>query len=72
MAALGGVVNNRGEVVTTRTGHKPAVIVFSEEHQSFRGATYLLRPPVDAQRLVSVMKQLDRNGGIPYDLLGGY
>ena len=66
---LGEVVNNREEIVITRAGHEPVVIVSLEEYQSLRETAYLLRSPVNAQRLASAMEQFDRNDGIPRDLL---
>ena len=68
-AVLDEVVNNREEIVITRAGHEPVVIVSLEEYQSLRETAYLLRSPVNAQRLASAMEQLDRNDGIPHDLL---
>jgi prevent-host-death family protein len=68
-AVLDEVVNNREEIVITRAGHEPVVIVSLEEYQSLRETAYLLRSPVNAQRLASAMEQLDRNDGIPRDLL---
>ena len=45
------------------------MIVSLEEYQSLRETAYLLRSPVNAQRLASAMEQFDRNDGIPRDLL---
>ena len=68
-AVLDEVVNNREEIVITRAGHEPVVIVSLEEYQSLRETACLLRSPANAQRLASAMEQLDRNDGIPHDLL---
>ncbi len=44
-ATLDAVVDDREEVVVTRTGHDPVVIVSLDDYQSLKEAAYLLRSP---------------------------
>ena len=49
---LDSVVDDYEEVVITRAGHEPAVIVSLAEYQSLKETDYLLRNPVNAQHLL--------------------
>lgn len=42
---LDGVINDREEVVITRAGHEPVVIVSLEDYESLKEAAYLMRSP---------------------------
>jgi antitoxin YefM len=44
------VVNDREEVVITRSGHDPVVIVPLDDYQSLKETAYLLRSPANARR----------------------
>lgn len=48
---LDSVVNDRQEVVITRVGHEPVVIVSLDDYQSLKETAYLLRSPENARRL---------------------
>ena len=50
---INAVVDDREEVVITRAGHEPVVIVSLEDYQSLKEAAYLLRSPENARRLLA-------------------
>jgi antitoxin YefM len=66
---LDGVVNDREEVVVTRAGHEPVVIVSLEDYESLRETAYLMRSPVNARRLLDAMERLEAGGGEAHDLI---
>ena len=66
---LDSVVNDREEVVITRAGHEPVVIVSLEEFESLRETAYLLRSPANARRLLAAMERLESGSGEAHDLL---
>jgi len=47
---LDSVIDDCEEVVITRAGHAPAVIVSLAEYQSLKETDYLLRNPANAKR----------------------
>ena len=66
---LDGVVNDREEVVVTRAGHEPVVIVSLEDYESLRETAYLMRSPANARRLLDAMERLESGRGEAHDLL---
>ena len=50
---LDSVVDDWEEVVITRAGREPAVIVSLAEYQSLKETDYLLRNPANAKRLLA-------------------
>lgn len=68
---LDGVVDDREEVVITRAGHEPVVIVSLAEYESLRETAYLLRSPTNARRLLDAMEQLEGGRGVARDLVEG-
>jgi antitoxin YefM len=66
---LDSVVNDREEVVITRAGHEPVVIVSLDDYQSLKEIVYLLRGPENARRLVTAIEQLESGGGIQHELV---
>jgi antitoxin YefM len=60
---LDSVVDDREEVVVTRAGHEPVVIVSLEEYESLREAAYLMRSPANARRLLDAMERLEAEHG---------
>ena len=66
---LDGVVNDREEVVITRAGHDPVVIVSLAEYESLRETAYLMRSPANARRLLDAMERLEAGEGQGHDLL---
>jgi antitoxin YefM len=66
---LDSVVNDREEVVITRAGHEPVVIVSLADFESLRETAYLMRSPINARRLLDAMERLEAGGGEPHDLI---
>ncbi|QXT64016.1 type II toxin-antitoxin system Phd/YefM family antitoxin [Tessaracoccus palaemonis] len=66
---LDSVVDDREEVVITRAGHDPVVIVSLEEYEALKETAYLLRSPANARRLLDAMERLEGGRGEPHDLI---
>ena len=66
---LDAVVNDREEVVITRAGHEPAVIVSLDDYESLKETAYLLRSPVNARRLLESIDQLEAGNGVERELI---
>ncbi|ACV05226.1 type II toxin-antitoxin system prevent-host-death family antitoxin [Kytococcus sedentarius] len=66
---LDHVVDDREEVVITRAGHEPVVIVSLEEYESLRETAYLMRSPANARRLLDAMDRLEAGGGTEHELI---
>ncbi|MBF6211027.1 type II toxin-antitoxin system prevent-host-death family antitoxin [Nocardia puris] len=60
---LDSVVNDREEVVITRAGHEPVVMVSLDDYESLKETAYLLRSPANARRLLSAIERLEEGGG---------
>jgi antitoxin YefM len=65
---LDAVANDREEVVITRAGHEPVVIVSLEDYQSLKETAYLLRSPANARRLLGSIDRLENGGGVVREL----
>ena len=66
---LNSVVEDREEVVVTRAGHEPVVMVALDEYESLRESAYLLRSPENARRLLAAIDRLESGGGETRELL---
>lgn len=66
---LDSVTNDREEVVITRAGHEPVVIVSLADFESLRETAYLMRSPANARRLLDAMERLEAGGGSEHDLI---
>lgn len=66
---LDAVTNDREEVVITRAGHEPVVIVSLADFESLRETAYLMRSPANARRLLDAMERLESGAGVERDLL---
>ena len=66
---LDSVTNDREEVVITRSGHEPVVIVSLDDYQSLKETAHLLRSPANARRLLGAIAQLEGGGGQVRELL---
>ncbi|WP_405019062.1 type II toxin-antitoxin system prevent-host-death family antitoxin [Kitasatospora sp. NBC_00070] len=60
---LNAVTDDREEIVITRAGHEPVVIVSLEDYQSLKETAYLLRSPANARRLLASIDELENGGG---------
>lgn len=65
---LDSVVNDREEVVITRAGHEPVVMVSLDDYQSLKETAYLLRSPENARRLITAIERLESGEGGQHDL----
>jgi antitoxin YefM len=66
---LDSVVDDREEVVITRAGHDPVVMVALDEYESLKETAYLLRSPANARRLLAAIEDLENGGGVEHDLI---
>lgn len=66
---LDAVVDDREEVVVTRSGHAPVVIVSLEEYESLRETAYLMRSPTNARRLLDAMERLETGDGESHEIV---
>lgn len=66
---LDGVTNDREEVVITRAGHDPVVIVSLEDYESLKETAYLMRSPTNARRLLDAMERLESGRGETHEPL---
>jgi antitoxin YefM len=68
---LDSVTDDREEVVITRAGHDPVVIVSLEDYESLKETAYLLRSPANARRLLASIDELENGGGTVRELTTG-
>ena len=66
---LDAVVNDREEVIITRAGHEPVVIMSLADYESLRETAYLMRSPANARRLLDAVERLEAGDGQPHDLV---
>lgn len=66
---LDSVVDDREEVVITRAGHEPVVIVSLADFESLRETAYLMRSPANARRLLDAMERLESGDGEAHELV---
>ncbi|MBB2891675.1 antitoxin YefM [Flexivirga oryzae] len=66
---LDSVVNDREEVVITRAGHEPAVIVSLDDYESLKETAYLMRSPANARRLLDAIERLESGHGEHHELI---
>lgn len=66
---LDAVVNDREEIVITRAGHEPAVIVSLDDYESLKETADLLRSPANARRLLEAIDQLEAGKGEERELI---
>lgn len=66
---LDSVTEDREEVVITRAGHEPVVIVSLADFEALRETAYLMRSPANARRLLDAMERLESGGGDEHALV---
>lgn len=64
---LDTVTNDREEVIITRAGHEPVVVVSLDDYESLKETAYLLKSPANARRLLASIEQLENGGGTQRD-----
>ncbi|MFI6782588.1 type II toxin-antitoxin system Phd/YefM family antitoxin [Micromonospora sp. NPDC050276] len=68
-AELDSVINDAEEVVVTRSGHEPVVIVPLAEYESMKETEYLLRNPSNAAVLRRSMAELEKGDASERELI---
>lgn len=68
-ATLNRVVDDREEVVITRSGREPVVMVALSEYEALKETAYLLRSPENARRLLASIDRLESGHGEAHDLV---
>lgn len=63
------VIDDCEEIVVTRAGHEPVVIVSLAEYESLKETAYLLGTPANARRLYEAIDELKAGKGIERDLI---
>ncbi len=66
---LDSVVNDREEIIITRAGHEPVVLMSLADFESLRETAYLMRSPANARRLLDAMERLEDGRGEQHDLI---
>ncbi len=66
---LNAVVDHSEEVVITRTGREPVVIVSLADYESLKETAYLLRNPANARRLLTSIERLEQGNGLERELI---
>lgn len=65
---LDSVIDDREEVVITRAGRDPVVMVSLEDYQALKEAAYLVRSPENARRLLASIERLESGQGSQHEL----
>ena len=65
---LDTVVDDREEVIITRSGHDSVVMVALDDYESLKETAYLLKNPENARRLLASVDRLEHGGGVERDL----
>lgn len=66
---LDRVVDDREEVIITRAGHEPVVMVSLADYESLKETAYLLRSPENAQRLLRSIDRLEGGEGDEHNVI---
>lgn len=66
---LDSVINDREEVIITRAGHEPVVLMSLADFESLRETAYLMRSPANARRMLDAMERLEAGRGEEHDLV---
>ncbi|MDR1511906.1 MAG: type II toxin-antitoxin system prevent-host-death family antitoxin [Propionibacteriaceae bacterium] len=67
-AVFDSVVEDAEEIVITRSGHEPVVMVSLAAWSAMQETTYLLRSPANARRLRGAVANLDAGRGVEHEL----
>lgn len=68
-ATLDAVLDDREEVVITRAGKDPVVLVALDEYETLKETAHLLQNPTNARRLLASIERLEAGGGTVHDLI---
>ena len=64
---LNTVTHDREEVIITRAGHEPVVVISLDDYESLKETAYLLKSPANARRLLASIEQLENGDGTQRD-----
>jgi len=68
-ATFDAVIDDSEEVVITRSGHEPVVVLSLREYEAMRETNYLLRSPANADRLLRAIADMDGGAGTVHELI---
>jgi len=68
-AAIDSVLEDREEIVITRSGKEPVVLIALDDYRSLKETAHLLSNPVNARRLLASIERLESGGGVVRDLV---
>lgn len=68
-ATLDAVLDDREEVVITRAGKAPVVLVALDDYEALKETAHLLQNPANARRLLASIERLEAGGGTAHDLI---
>jgi antitoxin YefM len=68
-ATMDSVTHDREEIIITRSGHDPVVMVSLDDYESLKETAYLLRNPHNARRLLASIGRLESGQGTARDLV---
>jgi antitoxin YefM len=68
-ATIDSVLDDREEVVITRAGKAPVVLVALDDYESLKETAHLLQNPANARRLLASIERLEAGEGVAHDLL---
>lgn len=60
---LDSVVNDGEEIIITRAGHEPVIIMSLADFESLRETAHLMSSPANARRLLDAMERLEDGQG---------
>ncbi|QYH19721.1 type II toxin-antitoxin system prevent-host-death family antitoxin [Corynebacterium aquatimens] len=66
---LTSVVDDCEEVIITRAGHEPVVVVSLAEYESLKETAYLLRSPANARMLKERIARVERGQAEEHELI---
>lgn len=66
---LNAVVADHEEVVITRSGHEPVVIVSLADYESLKETAYLLSNPANARYLLASIEEIEGGQGATHELV---
>lgn len=66
---LDSVIDDREEVIVTRSGKESVVIVSLDEYRSLQESAFLLRNPQNAARILRSIERLEAGGGSEHELV---
>ncbi len=66
---LSSIIDDQDEVVITRAGQEPVVMLPLSEYESIKETSYLLRSPENARRLREAIARVEGGEAQPHELI---